>query len=187
MSHVGFVTLRHRDVGHHRAYPQPFRNPSRAISARMNDLAALVSPEHIAAAKALVTDPAMPSRLWAFVSDPGNIAAALVMINFLAFAAFGIDKARAERGAWRISEGALLRLAFFGGTLGAYAGRALFRHKTRKQPFCANLHTIAVLQVIAAGLVLGYYRFGDTLDLGALVERVALTIPMQAAAAALAG
>ncbi|MFN9632170.1 MAG: DUF1294 domain-containing protein, partial [Erythrobacteraceae bacterium] len=30
-------------------------------------------------------------------------------MNFLAFAAFGIDKARAEQGAWRISEGTLLQ------------------------------------------------------------------------------
>ncbi|WDA42857.1 DUF1294 domain-containing protein [Erythrobacter sp. BLCC-B19] len=77
-------------------------------------------------------------------------------MNFLAFAAFGIDKARAEAGAWRISEGTLLRLAFFGGTPGAYAGRALFRHKTRKQPFCSQLHTIAALQ-LAAGVGLAVY------------------------------
>ena len=87
----------------------------------MDNLAALASPETIAAARALVT--------------PANIVTALIAINFLAFAAFGIDKARAEAGAWRVSEGTLLRLAFFGGTPGAYAGRALFRHKTRKQPF----------------------------------------------------
>jgi uncharacterized membrane protein YsdA (DUF1294 family) len=103
----------------------------------MNDLAALASPDTIAAAKALIT--------------PVNVALVLVAINFLAFAAFGIDKARAEAGAWRISEGTLLRLAFLGGTPGAYAGRALFRHKTRKQPFCANLHTIAALQIAALG------------------------------------
>ena len=122
----------------------------------MDNLAALASPETIAAARALVT--------------PANIVTALIAINFVAFAAFGIDKARAEAGAWRISEGTLLKLAFFGGTPGAYAGRALFRHKTRKQPFCANLHAIAVLQVIAAALVLGYTRFGDALpDLAALV------------------
>ena len=96
-------------------------------------------------------------------ATPANIATALIAVNFLAFAAFGIDKARAERGAWRISEGTLLRLAFFGGTPGAYAGRALFRHKTRKQPFCANLRSIAVLQVFAAVMALGYYTYGDVL------------------------
>lgn len=80
---------------------------------------------------------------------PANIATALVAINFAAFAAFGIDKALAENNQRRISEGALLKLAFFGGTPGAYAGRALFRHKTRKQPFSDHLHMIAGLQVFA--------------------------------------
>ena len=83
------------------------------------------------------------------LATPANIATALVAINFFAFAAFGIDKARAEAGAWRVSEGTLLNLAMIGGTPGAYAGRALFRHKTRKQPFCRQLHTIAALQVVA--------------------------------------
>jgi uncharacterized membrane protein YsdA (DUF1294 family) len=86
-----------------------------------------------------------------------NIVTALIAVNFLTFAAFGIDKARAEAGAWRISEAALLQLAFLGGTPGAYAGRALFRHKTRKQPFSDHLHTIAVLQIAAlAGVAVAF-------------------------------
>lgn len=105
----------------------------------------------------------------AFATDPANIATAIIAMNFLAFAAFGIDKARAEREAWRISEGTLLQLALFGGTLGAYAGRALFRHKTRKQPFCGYLHAIAVLQVVAFALAIGYATFGDVLGLAVLV------------------
>ncbi len=78
---------------------------------------------------------------------PDNIAVALIAMNFVAFAAFGIDKARAEAGAWRISEANLLGLALLGGTIGAYAGRKLFRHKTRKQPFSSLLHTIAAVQL----------------------------------------
>jgi len=111
---------------------------------------------------------ALPAAL-AIAFRPDNIATAIVVINFAAFAAFGIDKARAERGEWRISEGTLLRLACFGGTIGAYAGRAAFRHKTRKQLFCGNLHTIAVLQVIAAALAIGYYTLGDVPGQGALL------------------
>lgn len=106
---------------------------------------------------AILTEPDTLAAAWAIVSDPGNIAAALVFVNFAAFAAFGIDKSRAERGAWRVREGTLLRLALVGGTAGAYAGRALFRHKTRKQPFSGQLHTIAGLQLLAAvcvGLIL---------------------------------
>ena len=55
---------------------------------------------------------------------------------------------------------ALLALALLGGMLGAYAGRALFRHKTRKQPFGANLLAIAVLQVLALGALIGWLLSG---------------------------
>ena len=87
---------------------------------------------------------------------PANLATALVVLNFIAFAAFGMDKAAAENGRRRIAEATLLGWAFFGGTAGAYAGRALFRHKTRKQPFCGRLHGIAVFQVIAIGAWIGW-------------------------------
>ena len=112
----------------------------------MESLAHLVDPDAIAAAKALLT--------------PANIATAIIAMNFLAFAAFGIDKARAEQGAWRISVGTLLLLAFFGGTLGAYAGRAMFRHKTRKQPFSSHLQQTAILHVFAAALAGGWMLAG---------------------------
>ena len=86
--------------------------------------------------------------------DPANAVTALCGVNFAAFAAFGIDKARAENGGWRVRESTLLWLAFFGGSPGAYAGRRAFRHKTRKEPFNANLRAIVVLQVaLIAGLV----------------------------------
>lgn len=85
-----------------------------------------------------------------------NIVTALVALNFSAFAMFGIDKAKAEAGAWRVQESTLLTLAFFGGTIGAYAGRALFRHKTRKEPFSSNLFTIAVWQTLGIGALIGW-------------------------------
>lgn len=84
---------------------------------------------------------------------PPTLLAALIALNLLTFAAFGLDKALARRGRRRISEARLLQFAFFGGTPAAYAARSLFRHKTRKQPFCARLHAIAVAQALGgAGL-----------------------------------
>ena len=89
-----------------------------------------------------------------------NLAIALIALNFLTFAAFGIDKAKAERGKRRTAERTPLLLAFLGGTPGAYAGRAAFRHKTRKESFSRELHTIAALQVVAIGLGLGWVLGG---------------------------
>lgn len=97
---------------------------------------------------------------FAAILTPANLAIALIALNFLAFAAFGIDKAKAERGKRRIAERTLLLLAFLGGTPGAYAGRAAFRHKTRKAPFSRELHTIAAMQVVAIGLALGWWLAG---------------------------
>ena len=88
---------------------------------------------------------------------PANIATALVAVNFIAFAAFGIDKSLAENNRRRIAEATLLKLAFFGGTIGAYTGRALFRHKTRKQPFSSELHGIAILQLVVGVGLLVYF------------------------------
>lgn len=85
----------------------------------------------------------------ASVLTPANVATALIAMNFFAFAAFGIDKWKAETGRWRTSEATLLWLAFLGGSPGAYLGRHLFRHKTRKQPFVGYLNAIALVQVAA--------------------------------------
>tara|TARA_R110001606_G_scaffold223389_1_gene371356 strand:+ start:3383 stop:3862 length:480 start_codon:yes stop_codon:yes gene_type:complete len=77
-----------------------------------------------------------------------NILLAFILINAWTFVMFGWDKIRAEKFQWRVAEATLLRLALFGGCLGAYAGRALFRHKTRKQPFNSRLQNIAMIQLV---------------------------------------
>lgn len=91
------------------------------------------------------------------ILSPANIATGLAAMNFLAFAAFGIDKSRAENRQWRVSETTLLQLAMFGGTAGAYAGRALFRHKTRKEPFSSQLHWVAKVQLCAAAFLIVFF------------------------------
>ena len=82
------------------------------------------------------------------------------LVNLWTFILFGLDKIRAETGTWRVSEGTLLTWAFLGGIIGAYAGRAAFRHKTRKQPFSSHLHQTAILHVFAAALAGGWMLAG---------------------------
>lgn len=74
----------------------------------------------------------------------------LTLINLATYLAFAADKRAAVRGERRVAERTLLLLAAAGGTPGAFAGRALLRHKTRKQPFGAAVWFIAISQVIAA-------------------------------------
>jgi uncharacterized membrane protein YsdA (DUF1294 family) len=87
--------------------------------------------------------------LTAIINLP-HILGVFAIVNLWTFMLFGFDKLRAEEGAWRVSEGTLLAWAFCGGCIGAYAGRFIFRHKTRKQPFSTELHRIAFLHMIAA-------------------------------------
>lgn len=96
----------------------------------------------------------------AMLLDSFTLVVAFCALNLWAFAAFAIDKERARRGDRRIRERTLLALAFWGGSIGAYAGRAAFRHKTRKQPFSGNLHTIATLQAFALAGLLGWIMAG---------------------------
>ena len=81
-------------------------------------------------------------------------ALALLLINLFTFVCFGVDKARARAGDRRVPESELLGLAIVGGTPGAFLGRQVFRHKTRKQPFSTQLMVIGALQIgVALGLL----------------------------------
>lgn len=86
-----------------------------------------------------------------------QILLALLAMNILAFAMFGWDKRQARLDGWRVRESTLLLAALLGGTPGAFAGRALFRHKTRKQPFVAALYFVVGMQ--ALGLAFAYWHF----------------------------
>ncbi|MBR6960238.1 MAG: DUF1294 domain-containing protein [Clostridiales bacterium] len=70
-----------------------------------------------------------------------------VIMNILAFITYGIDKARAGKGQWRISEAMLILLAFFGGALGASLGMLIFHHKTRKRKFFITVPLLLALQL----------------------------------------
>lgn len=72
----------------------------------------------------------------------------LVIINLCTFFVFLWDKIRAKQGEWRVKESTILLLAVMGGTPAAFIARALFRHKTRKQPFGYILIGIAVVQIL---------------------------------------
>ena len=44
----------------------------------------------------------------------------LLAINALSFILFGLDKNKAKKGKWRISEATLLMMAVIGGSIGAW-------------------------------------------------------------------
>lgn len=83
----------------------------------------------------------------------------LIVINIVSFCLFGLDKWKARRGAWRISEGALLLSAVLGGSLGALAGMRVFRHKTKHLKFNITVPLCLVLHITLAiwGRVSGWW------------------------------
>ncbi|NLK96878.1 MAG: DUF1294 domain-containing protein [Epulopiscium sp.] len=70
----------------------------------------------------------------------------LLFINAISWASFGIDKRKALKNQWRISEKALLLLSFFG-PFGAFLGMKFFHHKTKKLKFKLLIPLFLCLQV----------------------------------------
>ena len=71
----------------------------------------------------------------------------LVVINVATFITYGIDKWKAKRSKWRIRETALLELAVLGGSVGAWLGMQVWRHKTQHVKFRYGVPIILIAQV----------------------------------------
>ncbi|MEP3442356.1 DUF1294 domain-containing protein [Sulfitobacter sp.] len=73
-----------------------------------------------------------------------------VLINWLTYSAFAVDKRRAIAKEWRIPERRLLGWAAMGGWFGAKYAQQKLRHKSYKQPFGRHLNEIGFIQGITA-------------------------------------
>ena len=74
----------------------------------------------------------------------------LLAVNIVTFLLYGIDKYKAKKGKWRISEATLLTMADIGGSIGAWAGMRLWHHKTMHKKFKYGIPVIIILQVALA-------------------------------------
>ena len=71
---------------------------------------------------------------------------AIIFINIITFFVYGLDKLKAVNHWWRIPEWVLLGLAVAGGSVGAYLGMQVFRHKTLKPLFRFGVPVILLVQ-----------------------------------------
>lgn len=71
-----------------------------------------------------------------------------IILNIGTFILYGIDKRRAVKRRWRISEKTLLGAAMFGGGLGALSGMCLFHHKTKHWKFRILVPLFIVLHLL---------------------------------------
>ena len=74
----------------------------------------------------------------------------LLAVNIVTFLLYGIDKYKAKKGKWRISEATLLTMAAIGGSIGAWAGMRLWYHKTMHKKFKYGITLIIIMQVALA-------------------------------------
>lgn len=85
---------------------------------------------------------------WTFFDQHKILVAYLVIINFITFATFAIDKKAAIERKSRIRIVTLLALSFFGGSIGGLIAMYLLRHKTRKDYFTVGIPLIMIMQVV---------------------------------------
>jgi uncharacterized membrane protein YsdA (DUF1294 family) len=78
-------------------------------------------------------------------------------INALAFIIMGYDKRLAKKRKRRIPERHLFFYAFIGGSIGAFVGMRMFRHKTQHPSFQYGIPAIIVLHLAAAVYLIKYY------------------------------
>ena len=71
----------------------------------------------------------------------------LFAINIVSFFLYGIDKYKAKKNKWRISEATLLMIAVIGGSIGAWVGMRLWHHKTMHKKFKYGIPVIMIMQV----------------------------------------
>ncbi|OLS03748.1 DUF1294 domain-containing protein [Tissierella creatinophila] len=71
-----------------------------------------------------------------------------VVINIVSFICFFIDKKRAQKELYRISESFLFNVSIIGGALGSLLGMKAFHHKTKKKKFVIGIPIILIFNIL---------------------------------------
>lgn len=72
----------------------------------------------------------------------------LIAVNLFTFCLYGIDKSKARKNQWRISEFQLIFWAIVGGSIGAWAGMQFWHHKTKHVKFRIGIPVIILIQLL---------------------------------------
>lgn len=74
----------------------------------------------------------------------------IFIVNIVAIVVYGIDKLKAKKNKWRISENTLLLIALVGGSIGAYLAMKLWHHKTNHKKFKYGIPLIIMFQLVVS-------------------------------------
>ena len=97
--------------------------------------------------------------LWQFfpIKDVQFAGGWVLVLSILTFWLYWIDKKRARKGEWRVTENALQLMAFLGGWPGAFVAQKILRHKSSKASFQFTFWLIILLyQYIAIDALLDW-------------------------------
>lgn len=78
----------------------------------------------------------------------------LIAVNIIAFIIMGIDKYKAQRHKWRISETSIFVVGLIGGGLGVLFGMGFFHHKTKHLKFTLGIPIEVILNIVMFGYLL---------------------------------
>ncbi len=72
----------------------------------------------------------------------------MLIMNLIGFFLMGIDKHKAKKHVWRVSEKGLFLASIIGGSLGTLLGMYFFRHKTKHWYFVVFMPLILVVHIV---------------------------------------
>ncbi len=78
----------------------------------------------------------------------------ILFINIITFFAYGIDKRKAVKGRWRISEKSLLLMGLCFGSVGQIAGMKIFHHKTHKWYFKLSGYLFLIIHIVIIYIII---------------------------------
>ena len=81
---------------------------------------------------------------------------AVAVVNVVTFFAFALDKWKARKGRWRISEAMLIGLSWATGFVGGWLAMRTFRHKTIKVSFRVKMWLATVFNLAWVLVWLGW-------------------------------
>ncbi|BDP30221.1 DUF1294 domain-containing protein [Vibrio vulnificus] len=91
---------------------------------------------------------AFSSVLTYFLGGELFVIAIYLLMSFVTFVTYAIDKRAAVKGQWRTSENTLHLMSLFFGWPGALLAQQTLRHKSQKQPFKAILWVTIIMNIM---------------------------------------
>ncbi|MBR3599618.1 MAG: DUF1294 domain-containing protein [Lachnospiraceae bacterium] len=76
------------------------------------------------------------------------VVALVAVYNLVVFCIYGYDKRCAIKDKWRVPEKVLIGLAFLFGSVGAYLGMSVFRHKTKHTKFTVLVPLALLIHIV---------------------------------------